>query len=154
MRSKFPAVVDDFLHELSAPVAALLKLIIGGGPLVSFHNPLFEVAEALLIIRDVVEQKTHVGVPDNGTDVNNEPAFLCVVKVDHSHLVAIKQLLKEVVTSMGIVVNNTVGIIFNWDSQGGETFLPAARLSIPAWKGRVLLRVQLCVLDRLRAVST
>lgn len=115
IRSKFHAVVHDFLHELSAPVAALLELIIGGGPLVSCHNPLFEVAEALLIIGDVVEQETHVSIPDNGTEVNDEPAFLGVVKVNHCHFVATNQFLKEVVASMGIVVHNTVGIVFDRD---------------------------------------
>jgi len=59
-----------------------------------------------------MEPHAHVGGPGDGTDVDNVPASLSVIHIDsHKRVISCASVLKDVITSVGITVNNTESLV-------------------------------------------
>jgi len=102
----------DFCHETGTVIAAHFELCISGRPLVGIQNPSFEVGEHFLLLERIIDPHAHVSSPGDSTDVDNVPALLTVVEVDRDQgIISRASVLKDVVASVGVTVNNTKGLI-------------------------------------------
>jgi hypothetical protein len=111
----------QLVHEVCSPLAALRKLLRGSGPLVAFHEPGLVLIKDLIATFDTVEPQAHHGSPGDRADIDNEPASLGVVEINRSLAVnAIFTDIHHPVTSVSVSVNDTEGLVGNWDSDGVE----------------------------------
>ena len=146
---------DELFHELSAVVAACSELLRSGWPLVFLKEPLFEVAEELLLLHRVVHKHTHVSSPSHSTDVNDVPALLQVVHIDgHDALVAGSRVLEEIVASVGISVDNTERFISDLDVGMGRSSKDSIARGLVRLELLKLRWVSLRVLNRPGTEST